>query len=194
MAVRSQQKQLLRGDAMHGDTTLLKVASNINLRAEMRKFMNSTEYWVLLQRVSQKVKCSCYRDQFTEGGDHKCPKCLGTGYLFRFTKHKTYKQDTRRFMDHVIYPPVGEMTNGPKTFFFEHDVHPNKDDYIWEVTWTPVTQKPIQLISLFRITEVADMRGELGRIEYFAVWAELENIDRDFKNMYIGKAWRDLGV
>ena len=174
---------------MTGDA---KLSSNINLREEMRKFMNSTEYTVLLQRISQKVKCSCYKDQFTESGDFRCPKCLGTGFLFRFTKHKAYKQDTRRFMDHVTFPPIGNTSVTPKTFFFEHDVHPRKNDYIWEVTWAPVTRKPVQLINLFKITEAADMRSELGRVEYYAVWAELENIDKDFKNMYIGKAWRDI--
>lgn len=179
---------------MTGDTTLEKVSSDINLREEMRKFINSTRYQVLLQRVSQKIRCSCYKDQFGESGGSKCPKCLGTGYLCRFTKHKAYKQDTMRFTQHVVFTHVGELINGPKTFFFEHDVHPKQGDYIWEVTWSPKTQKPIQLLNLYRILEVSDERGELGRIEYFAVWAELENINKDFKNMYIGKAWKDIAT
>jgi hypothetical protein len=177
---------------MEGDITLEKLSSNINLREEIRKFMNTTEYQVLLQRVSQKVNCSCWKPAFTEGGDSRCSKCLGRGRLFRFTKHKSYKQDTSRFAEHIGFPPFGEMSDSPKTFFFEHDVHPKRNDYIWEVTFAPRTGKPVQLLNLYKITEVADMRSIHGRIEYYAVWAVLENIDKDFKNMYIGKAWRDL--
>ena len=174
------------------DLTDTKLSSGINLRQEMRKFINSTQYQVLLQRVSKRIRCSCFREQFTESGNDKCPKCLGIGYLFKFTKHKSYKQDTMRFTDHVVFPPIGNISTTNKTFFFEHDVHPKKNDYIWEVTWAPKTNRPIELLNLFHITEVADMRAELGRIEYYAVWAELENIDKDFKNMHIGKAWKDL--
>jgi len=177
---------------MKSDITPDKVSSDINLREEMRKLINSTEYQVLLQRVSQKVRCACYKDQFTESSNNKCPKCLGTGYLCRFTKHKAYKQDTMRFTQHVTFTHIGELINGPKTFFFEHDVHPMPGDYIWEVSWNPKTRKPVKLLNLFRILEVADERGILGRIEYFTVWAERENINKDFKNMHIGKAWKDI--
>lgn len=167
-----------------------KLNSGIDLRQEMQYFLNTTEYRVLLQRLSHVLKCDCYKEEFTEA-QAKCPKCLGSGKLFKFTKEIAYKQNLN-IMDSMLFTGVGNISDTVQTFFFRYDVHPQKGDYIWEVTWNHENGKPIKLVNLFYIIEVADMRGEFGRIEYYACLGRQENIDMDFKNMYIGKAWRDM--
>ena len=39
---------------------------------------------------------------------------------------------------------------------------------------------------------MAEQRGWNGQIEYRYCIAKIEPFDKDFKNMYIGKAWRDI--
>lgn len=158
----------------------------IDMRKEVDKLLEDTKYTVLIQRTNRKIHCSCYNRKYHEGHAH-CNKCLGTGYLFKFEKHKTFKQGSS---GSILFTEIGQFTQNTRLFYFAHDVHPQVKDYIWEVTWKG--SKPIKLQSLYRITSVSDKRGINGRIEYFTVSTELEALDKDFRNNYIGKAWRDI--
>lgn len=161
----------------------------IDLRKEMKKLLDNTKYKVLLQRTSKKIHCSCYNDKYHEGKAH-CNKCLGTGYLFKFEKQKTFKQDYASSPDSaILFTEIGQFSYNTRTFYFSHDSNPQAKDYIWEVSWKG--EKPIELKNLYRIKSVGEQRGVNGRIEFYVVVAELEVLDKDFRNNYIGKAWRD---
>lgn len=162
---------------------------DVDLREEMCDLIKQTRYNVLLQRTSKKIRCRCFNHKYTEA-DSKCPICLGTGWLFKFEKLRSFKQDVDTTAEGaILFTQVGELHHSYKVFYFEHDTHPKVKDYIWEVQWAG--NKPTKLNELFKIKEVSDQRGENGKIEYYTILAQREAIDKDFKNMHIGKAWRD---
>ena len=167
-----------------------KLQYDINLREELKDLMRENSYEVLIQRTSKKVRCKCFNEKYNEP-DSKCPICLGTGWLFKFDKCKAFNQDIRAAVGNaLINTDIGVRINENKTFVVEHDVDMSVGDYIWEVTWRE--GKPISLLSLFKIEAISENRGSSGRIEFKTIIAKKETIDKDFKNMYIGKAWRDV--
>lgn len=171
---------------------MLEVKTNIeiDLRKELTELMSENMYEVLLQRTSKKIRCKCYNEKYREA-DSKCPVCLGSGWLFKFEKCKAFNQDIRASVGNaIITTDLGKLSNENKTFFFEHNVPMSVGDYIWEVAWE--NDMPVSLINLFKINAIDEKRGASGRIEYKSIIAKKESIDSDFKNMYIGKAWKDV--
>lgn len=163
---------------------------DIDIRAELTELMRANSYEVLVQRTSRKIRCKCFNEKYQES-DSKCPMCLGLGWLFKFEKVKTFKQDIRAAIGNaIISTDIGRLTNENQTFFFEHNCEMNEGDYIWEVAWK--NGMPISLVNLFKIEAILDKRGDNGRVEFKVVIAKKESIDKDFKNMYIGKAWKDV--
>ena len=166
------------------------VKEDIDLRAELKTLMKHNMYEVLVQRCSKKVRCKCFNNVHNEPTS-KCPICLGTGWVFKFEKVKAFNQDIRASIGNaIITTDIARLYNENKTFFFEHTTKLNLGDYIWEVTWK--NDKPISLVSLYKIQAIDCKRGLDGHIEFKSVMAKKESIDVDFKNMYIGKAWREL--
>lgn len=167
-----------------------KYIPNVDLRAEMINLTNETAYEVLLQRCSHKIRCSCYNNKYHEA-DARCPKCLGTGWLFQFEKLSCFKQDLTANGDgNILFTSVGKAITGYSKFFFKWDDSVTQKDYIWEVAFK--NGKPVRLINLYQIEEVSEQRGIDGRVEYKICIAKNEPFDKDFKNMYIGKAWREI--
>lgn len=166
------------------------VDRDLDLREEMLELLKNTKYEILLQKTSRKVRCDCYNEKYQEANS-KCHKCLGTGWLFRFEKHKTFKQDYTSSPDSaILFTEVGQLSHNYRVFYFAHDIYPQSLDYIWEVTWNK--NRPAGLKTLYKIKEVAEQRGLDGKIEYFVALAKKETLDKEFKNHYIGKAWRDI--
>lgn len=163
---------------------------NIDLRDEMNELAKESAYEILIQKTSRKIRCSCFNEKYSEP-DSKCPKCIGTGWLFKFEKQKAFKQSASAGTSGTIaFTEMGVITSNYSTFFFQHDTVIDEGDYIWEVAWKE--NKPIKLINLYKAQSVDKKRGESGSVQYKVVLAKKESLDKDFKNMYIGKAWRDL--
>lgn len=161
---------------------------DIDLRREMAELAKENAYEVLIQKTSRKIRCSCFNEKYNEP-DTKCPKCIGTGWLFKFEKQKAFKQSASP-SGQIVYTDIGTMLSGYNTFFFEHNVSIDEGDYIWEVTWKE--DKPIKLVNLYKVQSVDRKRGPSGSIQYKLIYAQKEVLDKEFKNMYIGKAWRDI--
>lgn len=172
---------------------MIKLDANkldIDLREEVSAMISETKYEVLLQRTSKRIRCTCYNETYKEAHG-KCPKCLGAGWLFKFEKHKVLKQDAIMSNDNgLIVTNLGFIDHGYATFYFSHEVPISKGDYLWEVSWKK--GKPIKLNTLYKIKEASEQRGETGKIEFKVGIAAKEVIDKDFRNMHIGKAWREI--
>lgn len=169
---------------------MLKRNLNINLRDELAELSKESAYEVLVQKTSRKIRCSCFNEKYSEP-DPKCPKCIGTGWLFKFERQKAFKQSASAGVSgNVLIAEIGMVASGYSTFFFQHDAQIDEKDYIWEVAWKE--NKPIKLMNLYKAEGVEKKRGETGSIQYKVVMAKKESLDKDFKGMYIGKAWRDL--
>lgn len=169
-----------------------KIKSNMDLRKELNYLFDTNNYAVVLQHLSNKIHCNCYKSSYKEGLG-KCPKCLGTGWISKFTKIKAFKQDVKLDTNKIFFSSIGEYSMSDKVFLFNYNTSIAKNDYIWETTWNHRIDKPIELINLYRVKEVSDMRGETGRIEYYSIYAIEENINNDFKNLYIDEIWKQLG-
>lgn len=162
----------------------------VNLREEMKELIEETAYEVLVQRCSKKIRCSCYSEKYNEP-DSKCPKCTGLGWVFKFEKHKAFKQKVSAGQGSaIVFTEIGMLTNNYSTFFFEHNSSVEARDYIWEVAWKE--GKPIKLVNLYIVESTTPQRGEDGTIQFKSVLAKKEVLDKDFRGMYIGKAWRDI--
>lgn len=167
--------------------------SDIDLRKEMNQLLSETKYSVLIQKTSKKIRCSCYSHKYQES-KAKCPKCTGTGWLFKFEKVKAFKQDFTPSVSTAdngeLITDLGDLSFNDKVFYLPFDSHPQTGDYIWEVTWK--NGKPVSLQNLYRIKSASEQRGEKGKIEYYVAACKKEVMNKDFKNHYIGKAWRDI--
>lgn len=163
---------------------------DIDLRKELADMIKETKYEVLVQRTSKKINCDCYNKKYKES-ESKCPKCIGTGYLFRFERRKCFKQDAlSASSSQIAFSDIGILSNGYHAMFFEYNTPLNENDYVWEVGW--MKQRPIKLMNLYKITSIREYRSETGSVAFKVAIVKKEVIDKDFKNMYIGKAWRDL--
>lgn len=156
----------------------------------MEELLSANRYEVLLQRTSRKIRCSCFNEKYQEA-DSKCNKCLGNGWIFKFEKHKAFKQDYTGSPDTaILFTDAGQIEHGYKMFYFKHDTPISVKDYVWEVHWKK--SKPSKLINLYRVRDISYLRGDNGRIEFAVALVKKESLDTDFKGMHIGKAWKDL--
>ena len=167
--------------------------SEINLREEMNKLLQDTKYSVLIQKTSKKIRCKCFNHKYQESNS-KCPICTGTGWLFKFDKVKAFKQDFTASSSTAdngqLFTELGDAVFNNKVFYLPYDSHPQVGDYIWEVTWK--NNKPVALQNLYAIKTSNEQRGLNGKIEYYVATCKKEILNKDFKNHYIGKAWRDV--
>lgn len=166
---------------------------DIDLRKEVNKLLSETKYSILIQKTSKKIRCKCYSHKYQESKS-KCPICTGTGWLFKFDKIKAFKQDFTPSVstadNGMLVTDIGDAAFSDKVFYLPHDSHPQVGDYIWEVTWR--NNKPIAIQNLYKIKAANEQRGDKGKIEYYVAACKKEIMNKDFKNHYIGKAWRDV--
>lgn len=158
---------------------------DLNLREEMDELFVEFGYYVLLQRTSRKIHCSCWNEQSQEGNS-KCTKCNGTGWLIKIERHKTRKQDgantpSKPNLNQQV--EVGNVWTSSSVFYLRHDVNPQVGDIIYEVGWN--NNRPINLINAHQISHVEPCRGNHGRIEYYRITARLNSVDRIFKESII---------
>lgn len=144
----------------------------MDLRKEVNTIIEDTGHYVLLQRRSRFLRCSCWNEKYQEP-DNSCPICLGDGRVSRIERHKV----RRELATNIITIPnaiqrteIGRVATDTRLFFMKHDVHPKKGDIIMEVGWDK--NKPTHLIAQYEISFADDMREHKGRIEFYQVTAK----------------------
>jgi len=160
--------------------------SSIDFRVEFEEFMKDYGYPVLLQRAGRKIRCRCWSEKHQEA-DSDCPICMGVGWVSRIERHtlrdtSAVQPIARTGMAQMT--EVGKMWVDAKTFYMRHDSHPKVGDYIYEVGWTSA-QRPSHLMHTYRINDAIAIRGDGGRIEYWAVSGKSETTNMDKQNIIV---------
>lgn len=148
----------------------------LNLRQEIEKMIEETGHYVLLQRTSRKIRCSCWNEKNQEA-DPNCVYCLGKGWVSRIERHKVRRQTAVNVIslpNNIQQTPIGQLSTDTRLFFFKHDTMPKKGDIIMEVGWKG--QRPTHLIAAHEISHADDMREQRGRIEFFQVTTKEKSI------------------
>lgn len=159
----------------------------INLRQEITKLIEDTGHYVLLQRTSRKIRCSCWNEKHQEA-DPSCPYCLGLGWVSRIERHKIRRQTAVNVIslpNNIQQTPIGQLSTDTRLFFFKHDTMPKKGDIIMEVGWKG--QRPTHLITTHEISHSDDMREQNGRIEFFQVTTKEKSVDTKIRGFSVRK-------
>jgi hypothetical protein len=167
---------------------LIQVPNPLNLRDEFLELLTDTGFYVLLQRQSKKIHCSCWNEKYQEG-KHDCTLCGGTGWVVRIERHLTRNMDANI---PVAEPTMNQVSNVGRSavqltrWYFMHDVHPQIGDMIYEVTWDPKNpHKPTGLVAAHMINQAYAKRGDHGRIEYWSCAARSETINNKVRNIIV---------
>ncbi len=159
--------------------------NNIDLRKEIDDILKDYGYYVLLQRTSRKIHCSCFKEKYQEPDSH-CPICYGSGWVNRIEKHKTYSQNQSLVVSKPglnTMGPLGYIYTPANVYHFKHDVHPQIGDLIYEVGWNK--DRPVNLHRCFKLSHSEAKRGDNGRIEFYFAASKAEAIDFKFKEWTI---------
>jgi hypothetical protein len=158
----------------------------IDLRQEMEDIFygTSTEvpqsHWVILRQVD----LSSRSDNF-EGGQWDEP--VG-GPIWDYTdiavltRHNSVTSGSlARFLEQE--EQMGIVHIDYRIYYFEYNVVPKKEDWIFEISWDDHTVEPIpgnlvidDYIDRFNINDVVPLRGDHGRVEFYACLCKRDRV------------------
>lgn len=151
----------------------------IDLRKEFKDTIKKHGHWFVLRQAVPGRKCACVNPQ-TKDALTDCGRCLGTGYAFvdRFTKGRKSRQvRITQTLGAETRTAIMQMSPTDNIFYLQHNFKPTSLDYILEVALDPITgnpERPYRVLSVHDISDVREQRDKLGRIEYYAVTAEVK--------------------
>lgn len=157
----------------------------MDLRREIHDIIEATGHYVLLQRKSKSIRCSCWDAKYREPLSD-CPICLGTGKISRIERHKIRRETAANIIslpNHLEATAIGRVGHDTRLFFMKHDVHPKKGDIIMEVGWDK--NRPTHLINQYEISFADDMREHNGRIEFYQVTAKEISVDTKIRGFTV---------
>jgi len=155
----------------------------IDLREELNLILdNITPHWVALRTAQLDQPCpECIKrvkPQYnTPPGS--CMKCLNTGHLFVDKIINTYSYQASAGRDYIAN--LGKISAETVIYIIKHDSRPKQGDYICELDLdesTGIPRQPFRIRRIFSIEDSKEFRGDDGRIEYFKLYCEENNLDR----------------
>lgn len=160
---------------------------HIDLRKEHREIIKEYGHFVLLQRTDRKFRCSCWNESYREA-DSNCPKCLGTGFLYRIERHRVRRDHASQVMSRPdLNQPteIGNVHQPARIFWMSAEANPREGDVIYEVGWKG--NKPTHVIGAYEINDTEDKRADNGRIEYYYVATSDKKSVRNVANIVVRK-------
>lgn len=157
----------------------------MDLRKEVHDMIEQNGHYILLQRASKKIRCTCWQEKEQEA-DPNCPICLGAGRISRIERHKVRRDTasaTAQLPNALQQTPIGHVASGTKVFFMKFDTQPKKGDIIMEVGWKG--HLPTHLITAYEINYAEDLRGDHGRVEFYQVWTKEYVFDTSIKEITV---------
>jgi len=152
---------------------------DINIREEMTELINEHGYWAILRQAVPGTRCACV-NPITNSADPRCDNCLSTGYAYidRFAKvRKSRPIGITQMLGAEQRAAVRVMAPTDSIFYLEHYNMPTSQDFVLELAIDSTYQDPVRpykVISVNDISDVREQRDREGRIEYYAVTAELK--------------------
>lgn len=156
----------------------------IDLRQQMTGIMygdgfnKQQGHWVIYRRFDTSQKSQYYDDNYGEsvGG----PTWEYEDEVVITRRVQITAGSLTRFFEQEMAPGILHIDY--QIFYFEHSVAPKLEDEIYEVTWEDHSVKPRidqldgKAIEKFNINSVVPLRGDNGRIEFYACLCRVENV------------------
>ena len=163
-------------------------SDGIDLRYDMETILNYYGFFVLLHR-NYRIHCNCFREDIYKNGEKGCSYCNGTGFVNRIEKHLTRRMVVmeRTMGGSMRDAEFGRMLVDDYKFFFHHYVMPKPQDLIYMVTWDN-SDMPTHLIYEYEVVNTNELRGNNGRIEYWATYCRQRPFGKkEIKNSFVRK-------
>jgi hypothetical protein len=155
------------------------------MREEFRKIMEgdgATDlpqgHWIVYRRFDTSTKSPYWNDEYKESREG--PTWIYTDEI----QYARYQQVTSgglvRFFEMEM--PPGVIHVNYRIYYLDHEVAPKRTDYIYEIVWEDHSVKPTigQLVlpdeDKYNINDVYPLRGDHGRIEFYACLCRREPI------------------
>jgi hypothetical protein len=131
--------------------------------------------WYGLRQADYTKRCAC--SLTTPSTTETCTRCLSTGYLFTDYLVKGYTWLGILGFEYGI--PVGTMSTQSKNIAIQHNRTINKFDFVLELDQdlSGKIKQPFKITRYYRIQDVAQYRGDEGRLEFWKCYLEERNID-----------------
>ena len=137
---------------------------DIDLRYETQGLTDEFAISLLYIRNCKFVKCKCFND-LNKTGDPDCPLCMGSGYFASLEKIRVIESGIQpyRSENFTIQQKIGTTDQKTEVYYIRHQYNPKERDFLMKVSWK--NGKPIDVLKVFQIISVYEMRGDNGRLE-----------------------------
>jgi hypothetical protein len=176
-------------------------ATEADLRLELRNMFHGSgqevakSHQVLLRRMRRDVNdhllpCPCV-DPITREPDidTKCEFCLGEGFFWdeEWVKCRSIEvgSSSSKLVLQNEHAAPGVLSPDLRVFYFEYNVNPTWYDRVVEVKYNldGTARSPVQRHKVYKPHTVRALKGDNGRIEFFAVYCTQKDaifIDQQF--------------
>lgn len=156
----------------------------MDLRSEMSGILRDFGHDVLLVRVDKRAICTCV-DAVTLSAKKECPVCLGTGFLHtaeRVRVRTVVSVNTGDILPRLLsQTSIGPAGIGGRVFYLQHTIRPKKQDLVIMCDWAgeiPIFDEYTEVLS---VNNAEPLRGDGGRIEYFAISCQTDPVKSDIR-------------
>jgi hypothetical protein len=159
----------------------------IDLRKEFDEILEEYGHDVLLQRTDRRVHCKCW-NRGTSEADPECLICNGTGWVTRIERIRVRREDASQVItrpNRAQGSPLGKVWASSAVYYMRYSVVPQVGDFIYEVRWRH--NQPVKILSAYEINDINALRGDRGRVEYYAGYARLDSTNLRHQNLQIRK-------
>lgn len=146
----------------------------IDMRYESNGLINEFGVEMLYIRNCKYVKCKCYND-LHKAGDSKCPYCHGSGYMASIEKVKLIESSNGKpymWNNFLKRLNIGSIDQKADVLYIQQFFNPKERDFVLKVTWDQKLNIPIDIIKVFNLIDIYEMRGDNGRTELYGCLTE----------------------
>ena len=142
----------------------------IDLRKEILTLLKDFGLNALYVRENKYVRCVCY-NPLHRSGESSCKVCGGFGHLTAIESVRLiYDNDYYRNTE-ATNQGLGIVNEDKVTFYMDHKMQPKVKDRVYITSW--LNKIPEEILRVYIITSVDEMRMDDGRIEGYTVVAKL---------------------
>ena len=155
---------------------------NVDLREEFRELNDKFKLKILLIRRNNNTRCKCY-DPLHRSGNRKCKVCGGSGKINIIEAAEIIHQNVDSNSS-LQLTDIGLSINNTLKCYLDRKYVPKVQDQILIVGFNS-QGIPVDIKKSCTIVSVQEIRGDLGRIEAYQVYAKYspEKIKVDQKRL-----------
>ena len=160
----------------------------LDMRAQFAELLNDYGFWVLLQRNSKRIHCTCWNEKYQEGLSTHTP-CGGTGWITRIERIQTRRKEaaiTVTRPDLTQEASIGRVVTNEFYWYARWDTFPRAGDLLYEVNWDNTNAiRPVSLVKVHSINAVDEYRGDNGMVIYNTIATRQTTSNLKVENLII---------